>query len=165
MNTKTEKPKFFWRKNLFKNSQNRKTENPNPPPPPSSSVNDVNWLLQRVSRLTFQALADSPLKMLFSTLYSSSSSSNYMHNEVWSQMEVLLCSIELLFYLSLNIVIIVLLTFRKFECTHGSPQELETCLTSITTMDSRFPTVQLRAAKVAVVQSWVTFQSLTRGLN
>ena len=33
MNTKTEKPKFFWRKNLFKNSQNRKTENPNPPPP------------------------------------------------------------------------------------------------------------------------------------
>ena len=34
MNTKTEKPKFFRRKNLSKNSQNRKTENPNSPPPP-----------------------------------------------------------------------------------------------------------------------------------
>ena len=57
------------------------------------------------------------------------------------------CSIELLFYLSLNIVIIVLLTFRKFECTHGSPQELETCLTSITTMDSRFPTILAESSK------------------
>ena len=35
MNSKTEKPKFFWRKNRktnLKNSQNRKTENPNAPP-------------------------------------------------------------------------------------------------------------------------------------
>ena len=34
MNSKTEKPKFFWRKNRktnLKNSQNRKTENPNAP--------------------------------------------------------------------------------------------------------------------------------------
>ena len=53
-----------------------------------------------------------------------------MHNEAWSYMEVLLRSIELLFYLYLNIVIIVLLTFRKFECTHGSPKGLKTCLTS-----------------------------------
>ena len=34
MNTKTEKPKFFWHKNRkpdLKNSQNRKTENPHAP--------------------------------------------------------------------------------------------------------------------------------------
>ena len=34
MNSKTGKPKFFWRKNRktnLKNSQNRKTENPNAP--------------------------------------------------------------------------------------------------------------------------------------
>ena len=47
MHTKTEKLKFFGTKKIEKpvqkNSQNRKTENPNAPPPPSHSKDAQQW--------------------------------------------------------------------------------------------------------------------------
>ena len=48
MNTKTEKPKFFWRKNRkieLKNCQNRKTENLNAPSLKGYCVYKINKIL------------------------------------------------------------------------------------------------------------------------